>query len=121
MNVVAYFCFGLAIMSFIGIFTMSSSIGGSIFYIFLSAVWYQTGASFLKRKKWSWWASLVLISLFCLGSMLSIWSTIVEPLINPNVKGVGLGRWLSLIFLMVTSYLLFTLVKPLTRQVFKNA
>jgi hypothetical protein len=108
-------------MSSVGIFTMPGGIGVSIFYVLLVAVWYQTGASFLKRKKWAWWVSLVLISLFCLGNVLSVWSTIIEPLVNPNVKGVGFGRWFSLMFLVIAGYLISILLKPTTRQVFKNA
>ena len=121
MNLVAYFCFGLAIMSLIGIFTMPGGIGVSVFYVCLVAVWYQTGISFMKRKNWAWWVSLVLIGIFFFGNALSVWSTIIEPLITSNVKGVGFGRWVSLIFLLFSCYLISILIKQSTRQAFKNA
>lgn len=121
MNLVAYFCFGLAVMSFVGIFSMPGGIGVSIFYVIMVGVWYQTGTSFLKRKNWAWWVSLVLISVFCLGNFVSVWSTIITPMVNPNVNGVGFGRWVALVLLVFSSYLLFVLVQPTTRQTFKNA
>ncbi|EGG92785.1 hypothetical protein IMCC1989_208 [gamma proteobacterium IMCC1989] len=100
---------------------MPGGIGVSVFYVFMLTLWYQTGASFLKRKKWAWWLSFILISIFCLGNFASVWSTIIYPLLSVNVNGVGIGRWISLALFIFSSYLVFTLLKPDTRKAFKNA
>lgn len=121
MNFVAYFCFVLAVLSLVAIFAVKGAIEISLIYVVLAGIWYQTGVSFMKRKLWAWWSSLILLSLFCFGSALSVWSSIVQPLITPGAVGVGYGRWASLALLVFTGYLVSVLVKPATREAFKNA
>lgn len=121
MNFVAYFCFVLAVLSLVAIFAAKGAVEISFIYVVLAGIWYQTGTSFMKRKLWAWWSSLILLSLFCFGNALSVWSSIVQPLITPGVVGVGYGRWISLALLVFTGYLLSVLVKPTTREAFKNA
>lgn len=119
-NLIAYFCFGFALISVVSTFAIPGGIEVSIIYIFLAGLWYQTGASFIKRKKWSWWAALVLIVLIALGSLISVWSTIIAPIFNSNVRGVGYGRWVSLGLLVLSSYLIYVLLQPGTKNEFSN-
>jgi hypothetical protein len=121
MNFVAYFCFVLAVLSLVAIFAAQGNVEVSLIYVVLAGIWYQTGAGFMKRKLWAWWSSLILLSMFCFGSALSVWSSIVQPLITPGVVGVGYGRGVSLVLLIFTGYLASVLVKPATREAFKNA
>lgn len=121
-NLIAYFCFGFAMLSAAGIFAMPGGIEASIIYIFLAGLWYQTGTSFIKRKKWAWWAALILISLIAIGNLMSVWSTIIAPMFNSSVKGVGFGRWVSLGLMIISSYLVYILLQPSTKNEFtKNA
>ncbi len=109
-------------MSVAGIFAMPGGIEVSIIYIVLAGLWYQTGASFIKRKKWAWWSSLILISLIAIGNIFSVWETIIAPIFNSGVKGVGFGRWVSLGLLVLSSYLIFILLQSSTKNEFtKNA
>ncbi|BFM13625.1 hypothetical protein R50072_37780 [Simiduia litorea] len=117
-NLIAYICFGFALMSIAGIFAMPGSIEVSVIYIFLAGLWYQTGASFIKRKKWSWWAALILFTLIAIGNLISVWGTIIAPIFSSSVKGVGFGRWVSLVFLVLSSYLIYLLLQSGTKNEF---
>ena len=99
---------------------MPGGIEVSIFYILLAGLWYQTGANFIKRKKWAWWVALVLIVLIALGNLISVWSTIIAPIFSSSVKGVGYGRWVSLGLLVLSSYLVYVLLQPGTKNEFIN-
>ncbi len=104
----------------IGIIAMRSGIMGSIFCILLAGFWYQIGTSFLKRENWAWWVALVLISLFLLGSLISVYSSFLVPMFNQNVTGVGYGRWMSLFLTVLTSYLVVLMLQGATRSEFRK-
>jgi hypothetical protein len=117
-NLAAYFCFIFAAMSVVGIFAYPGGIEISIFYVLISVVWYQTGASFIKRKKWSWWSALILISLICVGAFMSVWGTIIAPIFDSSITGVGYGRWVSLFLLGSSSYIIYSLFQSRTKAEF---
>ncbi len=95
-SIVAYFSYALAALSLIATFTMPGGITQSAFYVVFAGLWYQIGTSLIKRKKWAWWASTVLLSLFCIGNFFSVFHTIIYPIFSESVTGVGAGRWVAL-------------------------
>ena len=117
---VPYFFYLLSLMSLIAVFTMPGGIRLSIFYVLFSALWYQTGTSFLKRKLWAWWSALILLSLFSAGNFVSVYITFILPLVDASVTGVGGGRWITLGRLLFTLYLIFTLFHGATKSEFRN-
>ena len=100
---VAYFCYALAMLSAVAAFTMPGGLTLSAFYVVLAASWYQIGTSLIKRKKWAWWAAIVLLGLFCLGNFFSVFETIIRPMFNESFTGVGYGRWFTLVMFVVSS------------------
>jgi len=119
-NFVSYFCYTVAALSMFGVFAVRSGIVGLIFCILLAGFWYQIGTSFLKRENWAWWVALVLISLFCIGSFISVYSAFVGPIFNQNMTGVGYGRWISLLLAVLSSYLVALLLQGATRNEFRK-
>ena len=115
---IPYFCFALVALSTVGIFTMPGGVLVSLFYVFYAALWYQTGVSFMKRRKWAWWSAGILISLFFMGTMVSVVNTIILPLITPNLTGVGIGRWIALGLVIISGYILYLLSHKSLRKEF---
>ena len=107
-------------MCVVGIFLMPGGMEASIIYLFLAGVWCQTGASFIKRRKWAWWSALVLITLIAIGNLISVWGTVIVPIFSTSVKGVGYGRWVSLGLLVLCSYLIYLLFQPGTKNDFTS-
>ena len=87
----------------------------------MAGIWYQIGASFLKRKKWSWYACLIFIGLFCVGNLSSVYNSIIHPMFTENLKGVGYGRWVALILFIGSSALIKILISTSIREEFKTS
>ena len=120
LNLVTYFCYILAAMNVVALFTMPGSITTVLLSLFLAGLWYQTGTSFRKRKRWSWWIATILILLFSLGSLASVYITIITPFFDASIRGVGSGRWIALTLFIFSTYLLSIMLKASTRKEFKQ-
>jgi len=119
-NLISFFCYTLALLSIVGAIAMRSGAIGSIFCILLAGFWYQIGTSFWKREAWAWWVALVSVILFLIGSFVSVYSSLLIPLFSQDVASVGYGRWISLFFTVLLSYLMIILLQSATRSEFRK-
>ena len=117
---IAIFCFCFSVLCCIA-FTISIFKGNAAFLLLvIAAIWYQVGASLIKRKRWAWYACITLVGLTCISSLDSVFNTIVLPAFNEDVTGVGYGRWIALLFLLVSGFLIKSLIGKSVRDEFKT-
>lgn len=119
-KLIAYFCFILSAIACVTFLITIIQSHGSFIYLFIGGLWYQVGTSFLKRKKWSWYACLVLIGLFCAGNLSSVYNSIIQPLFVENLTGVGYGRWVALLLFVGSALLIKTLFTPSIKKEFED-
>ena len=117
---IAYFCYVLAALSTVAVFTMPAGLALSAFYVVLAVSWYQIGTSLIKRKKWAWWASTVLLGLFCIGNIFSVFTTVIHPMLNDSVTGVGYGRWVTLVMFLISGIGIYWLASHGVRSEFSE-
>ena len=110
LQAVSYYCFFIALMSCLGVLTASSDVGLLIALVIV-ALWYQAGVGVLRLGKKSWWLAIILLSLFSLSMLSKVYNTIIYPIFNPSVTGVGLVRWLTLLFGVISIICIYLLFK----------
>ncbi len=118
-KLIGCFCFCLSAIACITFFVTITQNYGSFLYLFIGGLWYQVGTSFLKRKKWSWYACVVLFGLFCVGNLDTVYGAIIRPLFVENMTGVGYGRWVALLLFIVSALLIKALFNPAIKKEFK--
>ena len=116
-RVVAYFCYVLAALSLLRLLG-SLDILNVIISVGLGAVWYQIGTGLLKKRNRWRQIALVLFGLTSLAFLSSIYLTIILPMFNSNVTGVGIGRWISLVLFVLCGWSFITLMSKNVRSLF---
>jgi len=117
---IAVFCFCFSALCCIA-FGVSAFKGNVEFLLLvIAAIWYQVGASLIKKKGWAWHACLALVGITCISSLNSVFNTIVLPAFNEDVTGVGYGRWIALMLLLISGILIKSLIGKPVRDEFKT-
>ena len=118
-KLVSYFCFLLALIMLSGIF-LAPGLIEKIIAVVMAALWYQAGAGTLKYKNGSRILAIVLYSIMFVSSAISVYNTIILPLFTPNLKGVGIGRWVAVILAAFSLFALSLLLSKSYRANFNN-
>jgi hypothetical protein len=117
---IAIFCFCFSVLCCIA-FGVSVFKGNAAFLLLvIAAIWYQVGASLIKKKKWAWYTCLTLVGITCISSLNSVFNTIVLPAFSEDVTGVGYGRWIALLLLLISGILIKSLIGKPVRDEFKT-
>lgn len=116
----AYLSYFFAALSVVATFTMPSDLTQVTFAIVLAALWYQVATSLVKRKKWAWWASVTLLGLLGLANFSSVFRTIIAPMFDEAVTGVGYGRWVALAMVVLSGMCIYWLTSNGVRSEFSE-
>lgn len=117
---ISYSCYLLAILFFLKIF-WSVSILEKIISVVFALIWYQAATGLLKRRNLARKFVISLMSFFLIGLLIVIYDSIIMPLIDPSINYVGIGRWISLVLIVIPSFSIWVLLnKSLKNEFIQN-
>ena len=118
MQFIVYFWFFCGFKLIVSLFMSALSYSEVVVILSMAVIFSYVGLSFNKRKQWAWWTSLIFFCILFVNAFDSVWLTIILPIFEPNVTGVGVGRWVTLGLLALYSVLIFILLEQGTRKAF---
>jgi hypothetical protein len=109
-KIISYTCYAIAVLFLLKAIAPITIIERIIAILF-TLVWYQAGTGMIKRKNYARKFIIVLMSLFLIGTLAVVFDSIIMPLIDPTIKYVGAGRWITLMLCFVPIFVIWSLMR----------
>ncbi|MDH5778684.1 MAG: hypothetical protein OEZ33_10770 [Gammaproteobacteria bacterium] len=116
-KIVTALCFILAVNSLMRIISISDIAEGA-FYLFFAVVCYQAGAGLLKRRNRDRKIAIVVVALTFITTAMDAYLLFIVPLLSDNFISSGIGRWITLLLLIISTYSFFVLFNKKTKEEF---